>query len=455
MTDTITMPMGNKFSCILGDVVLTKEKSKEPFVQIPKDAIENFSLFKHGPKALMVLYGIFDFCKNPKNKNASKCWNKARIKSYFKSYALSGYEIDEFFIIYEKLGYLVHNKRYPFPGCNRITHEYIFYSSPKLNPFYNSKKGLRKVKTELRKLDIKKATVNELLEGLEKTVQESTSVIKEEVTNSKKPKKENTNVDYVEKIEYDHDTNSAITMAKTVYDKTIFNPLTNDNNLFNINTRSENIINYKNVALNNLDSEILLTDDPRELATVGFNIILKGMMKYNNTDIEDNIKHADNLVKKFGTYESTKTSIDSLWKFRNFNKLFTNDFNRALDDGTESVVKVSTTLYPSDTDKEYSDDYLYILDDSNEVIYTQRELKNRYFLNFCFMIGSYLYYIHHVGLKEENMIYSNGMLSYQDINAFTRVFEKYPYLIYLPIDDNSMNLLGELYNQQQEQFKNN
>ena len=453
MTDNITLS-GNKYSCILGDVILTKgKKKKEPFVQINKTAMHDFSLFKHGPRALMILTEILDFCKNPKNKNANKCWNKVRIQSYFKSYNLSMYEIDEFFKIYEALGYLRHEKVYPFPGCNRITHNYIFYESPSLNPYF--KKEIKKAKKELKKADIQKATVNELLDGLEKTVQESTSIIKEEVTNSKKPKKENTDIDYVEKIEYDQDKNSAITMAKTLYDKTAFNPLTNDNYIFGINSRSEDITNYTNVALNNLDSDALLIEDNRELATIGFNIMLKGMMNYNNTDMEDNIKHADNLVKKFSTYETTRTSIDSLWKFRSFNKLFTQDFNRSLDDGTKLAVKIATTLYPSDTDKDYSDDYLYILNDSKNIVYSQRELKNRYFLNFCFMIGAFIYYSHHIGIKEENSIYSNGMLSYQDINAFTRVFEKYPYLLYLPIDDISMNLLGELYNQQQEQFKKN
>ena len=122
-----------------------------------------------------------------------------------------------------------------------------------------------------------------------------------------------------------------------------------------------------------------------------------------------------------------------------------------------SPIVASTTTYTKATD-EYKevllDSNLYILNESKKDTISQRSLKNTYFINFCYMLGSYLYYRHHIGINDENTTYSSGMLSYQDINAFTKVFEKYPYLIFMPIDEISMNLLGELYNKQQEAFKN-
>ena len=431
----------NNFCGTLGEVILPKGKHKEPYIQVDKSLFYNFAPYKYGSIAKDILVQIIDYCKNPKNKNTNMCWNKARIRAFFKNMNLSYYVIDKIFIIYEKLGYLRHEKIYPHAGCNRIIHKYTFFANPELNPFYKQDNTM----------DI---STEELLTEVKESINNSENIIKEEVIKKKKPKKENNDLDYTEKIEYDNTSDSAIILSKRLYDKTAFNQLTKENYMFDINSRNDSIINYKNVVNEQIGLNLLKTTDTNYLAEEGFNIMLKGMMNYSD-DLEDNIKHANNLVNKFSTYESTKSCIDSLWKFRNYNRLFTKDFNITLNDNNEIDITKSTVLYPSDTNKEHSDDILYILNDASDTRLTQNELKNKYFINFCFLIGAYLYHCNNISIKEENKLYSNNFISYQDINAFTKIFERYPYLIYLPIDETSMNLLGELHNKHQEEFKNN
>ena len=69
------------------------------------------------------------------------------------------------------------------------------------------------------------------------------------------------------------------------------------------------------------------------------------------------------------------------------------------------------------------------------------------------MLGSYLYSCNNGIVREDNKPYSDGMLSYQDINAFTTLFKNMPWLIYLPINSDSMNFLGNLFKQQQESYR--
>lgn len=436
-----------------GEVVLSNEQIKEPYIKLNKKLAYDLCQFKHGPIAMLILIQIIDYCRNPKHSNNDMAWTKERVRSYFKNMNLSKYIVNKAYDLLIKFGYLRHEIIYPHAGCNRITHKYIFYASSKLNPYYNCKKEARKIKNELKNKSIYKVSTNELLEDIKN---ETYIVIEEkEKPKKKKPKKENNNIDYKEKIEYNHTQESAINISKRLYDKSIFNPLSKENNFYKINTASSEILNYKNVANNGIDLELLETDDLELLSKEGFNIILKGMMKYKNSDIEDNMKHADNLINKFNTYEATKYGIDALWKFRSFNKIFTKDLNRNLDDSQLLNINREKIIYPDDAlEVDADNNNLYILNESEEDVISQRNLKNTYFINFCYMLGSYLYYRHHIGINDENTTYSSGMLSYQDINAFTKVFEKYPYLIFMPIDEISMNLLGELYNKQQESFKN-
>jgi len=400
----------------LGNVILLKNKISEPFIKIDKKIMKSLSKTRYGRDAILVISGIFDYCRNPKHKSDSKAWNKKRVMSYFKDMHITEYAVNKIFAELENAGYLQYKKIYPQEGCNRIRHQYIFFESVNLNPDYNSK-------------------TENLLNDLETSLKDSKPIKKEEKKEKNKKKKDkDINLNYLERIEYNHNKHSAINLAKKIYDKSIFNILNTDNILFKINSESSLVLDYKNV-ISDIDMESLYKIDNEELAKIGFNIILKGIMKYKNSDIENNLKHSENLINKFNEYESSKLTIDALLRFRNYNRLFTKDLNKNLNDNTFINIKNIKLIYP-DTKE---DDYLYILDNTIENEITQNMLKNLYFLNFCYIIGSYLYY-------SNNIINKDKKLTYQDINKFANIFENYPYLIYLPIDDISMNLLDELYN---------
>ena len=434
----------------IGEIVLPKGKSNEPYIKLNKKLLYDVSSYKHGSIAAVLLVRIIDYHRNPKHANDNTAWTKERARHYFKEMNLSKYMVDKIYKLLENLGYLRHEIIYPHAGCNRITHKYTFYASSKLNPYYDHKEEETK---ELKKKYVLKISTNDLLDNIKNETFISTKEI-EKPKKEQKSKKENKNINYKEKIEYNHTENSAIKIAKKLYDKSIFNPLSKENNLYKINTSSSEILNYRIVANNGINNELLETSDTELLSKEGFNIILKGIMKYKESDIEDNLKHADNLINKFREYETTKFGIDALWKFRNFNRLFNIDLNKHLNDSQILNINKEEIIYPDDALNDFSDNNnLYILNDFKEDVISQRKLKNIYFMNVCYILGSYLHYMHHIGINDENTTYSSGMLSFQDINAFTKVFEKYPYLIYLPIDEVSMNLLGKLYNEQQEVFK--
>ena len=455
MTESIER--NNFYGCISGNIFPAKESGA--FTKMPKVIQHELFGEKYGHIAANFLSAVLEYNRDKRHANDSKVWPITRALSYFRSWNLTKYKMEMVYNLLKKHGFLNIKKNYPSKDKedfhNRISYSYTFYENPKDNPLYNCKKEARKRRQQEKQKYVQKIATTDLLNNIKDDITETPSIKHKEnkINNIKNNKDEEVNFEYTKKVEYLQTEESGVNIAKTLYENSIYNPLLKNNHFYKINNDSDIIEDYEGV-INDSINDLLDISDNKELAKEGCKIILKGIMDYKKLDINNNLEHANNLVNKFSEYDSFNLCVDSLWKFREYNKIFKKDLNRNINDNLDINIKNVPIIYPNSIADESDGINLYILENySVDESYNQRIIKNSYFINFCYMIGSYLYCCKNNLVKEENKPYSNGMLSYQDINAFTQIFQNYPELIYLPIDEVNMNLLGRLYNEHQANFR--
>lgn len=424
----------NFYGRLSGNVFLTDEKTA--FYKLSKEIDSRLNYNIYAVLAGNILTKIFDFCKSPKGLHDSKIFNKARVLSQFSYMNLSGYCVDKVFDIWEENGFLYKKIVFPHKGTDPnhgvISYQYFYYENPKNNPHFNCKKGYRKLRAKLKKENAKKFLSNNSLNEMKDYLKDSAPI---------------NNVENNTTNEFNEGLTDNVDIANELYTNSIFNPLSTLANLFKINFENDITTDYYNIVKDDM-IDAFYEEDDEILAGKGYNIILKSTMNYEEGNLKENKKHADNLIKKFSNFESANNCVSSLWKFKTSNPIFCNDLNRSLSDDKEFTCNRYNVIYPNNSNKS-----LQITDDIEELTLQQRHIKNTYFINFCYMLGSYLYSCNNGIVREDNKPYSDGMLSYQDINAFTNLFKNMPWLIYLPINSDSMNFLGKLFKQQQESYR--